>query len=56
MMQKIRFSHVNVKSNKIQFTINEAKLYVPVLTLLAEDIQNLLKLLRKVFARSFYWN
>ena len=38
------------------FTINDTKLYVPVVTLSARDNQKLSKLLSKGFERSVYWN
>ena len=38
------------------FTITDTKLYVPVVTLLAEDNVKLSKLLREGFKRSVYWN
>ena len=38
------------------FTITDTKLYVPVVTLLAEDNVKLSKLLSKGFKRSVYWN
>ena len=37
-------------------TITDTKLYVPVVTLLAEDKVKLLKLLSKRFKRWVYWN
>ena len=38
------------------FTITDAKLYVPIVTLSAEDNAKLSKLLREGFKRSVYWN
>ena len=38
------------------FTINDAKLYVPIVTLSIEDNSKLTKLLSKGFKRSIYWN
>ena len=38
------------------FTITDAKLYVPVVTLSIEDNAKLTKLLNEGFKRSFYWN
>ena len=38
------------------FVITDAKLYVPVVTLLAEDKAKLSKLLSRGFKRSVYWN
>ena len=46
----------NDNANNIIFTINGAKLFVPVVTLSARDNQKLSKLLRKEFGRPFYWN
>ena len=43
-------------SNKIILTINDIKLYVPVITLLAKKNQKPPKLLSKGFERSMYWN
>ena len=37
------------------FKITDAKLYVPIVTLLAEDNVKLSKLLAKEFKRSIYW-
>ena len=42
--------------NNITFTIKDTKLYVHVVTLSTRDNQKLLKLLRKGFERSVYWN
>ena len=38
------------------FTITDAKLYVPVVTLSIEDNAKLTKLLSEGFKRSVYWN
>ena len=38
------------------FTITDAKLYVPIITLKTEDNTKILKLLSKGFKRSIYWN
>ena len=46
----------NGNPNRIIFTINDTNIYVPVVTLLANDNQKLSKLLRKGFERSLYWN
>ena len=46
----------DANSNKIIFTIKDAKLYVPVVTLSAKDNQKLSKFLTKGFKRSVYWN
>ena len=46
----------NDNANNIIFTINGAKLFVPVVTLSARDNQKLSKLLRKEFGRPSYWN
>ena len=47
----------NIGANiNIIFTIEEAKLYVPAVTLSAKDNQKLSKLLSKGFKRSVYWN
>ena len=45
----------NNDDNNIIFTIKDTKLYVPVVTLLARDNHNLLKLLSKGFEGSVYW-
>ena len=42
--------------NDVIFTIKNTKLYVPVVTLSAKDIQKLSKLLSERFERSVYWN
>ena len=44
---------VNANCNNI---IKDTKSYVPVVTLLARDNQNLSKLLSKRFQRPIYWN
>ena len=46
----------NANSNNIVFTLKDTQLYVPVVTLLSKNNQKLLKLLRKGFERSVYWN
>ena len=46
----------NADSSNIIFTISNAKLYVPVVTLSAKNTQKLSKLLSKGFERSAYWN
>ena len=46
----------NYNDNNIIFTIKDAKLYVPVVTLLPRDNQKLSKLLSKGFGRSVYWS
>ena len=47
----------NVGANSdIIFTIKDAKLHPPVVTLQAKDNQKLSKLLSKVFEKSVYWN
>ena len=49
---------VNVNANgadSATFEITDAKLYVPIVTLSAEDNAKLLKLLGKRFKRSIYW-
>ena len=48
--------NVNANSNNIIFTIKYAKLYVPVVTLLAKDNEKLSQLLSKGFERSVYWD
>ena len=42
--------------NNATFTITDAKLYVPIVTLSAEDNAKLSKLLSEGFKRSIYWN
>ena len=42
--------------NDIIFTIKDAKLYVPVVTLLAKDNHTLSKRLSRGLERSLYWN
>ena len=42
--------------NAARFTINDTKLYVPVVTLKTEDNTKLSKLLSEGFKRSIYWN
>ena len=46
----------NHTNNKIIFTIKNAKVYVPVITLSTRGNQKLSKLLSKGFERSVYWN
>ena len=46
----------NANSNNFVFTLKDTQLYVPVVTLLAKNNKKLLKLLRKGFERSVYWN
>ena len=46
----------NDEDDNIIFTIEDTKLYVPVVTSSARDNQNLSKLLSKWFERSVYWN
>ena len=46
----------NYNDNNIIFTIKDAKLYVPVVTLLPRNNQKLSKLLSKGFERSVYWS
>ena len=48
--------NVNDNDNNIIFTINDIKLYVPVVPLSARDKQKLSKLLSKGFERSAYWH
>ena len=43
-------------SNKTTFEITDAILYVPIVTLSAQDIAKLSKLLSKGFKRTVYWN
>ena len=43
-------------ANKAIFKITDAKLYVPVVTLSAEDNAKLSKLLSEGFKRTVYWN
>ena len=43
-------------SDSATFKITDTKLYVPVVTLSAEDNAKLSKLLGEVFKRSIYWN
>ena len=46
----------NANPNNIIFTIQDTKLYVPVVNLSARDNQKLSKLFSKGFERSVYWN
>ena len=43
-------------ADSVTFKITDAKLYVPIVTLLAEDNAKLSKLLGEGFKRSIYWN
>ena len=43
-------------ANTATFKITDAKLYVPIVTLSAEDNAKLTKLLNEGFKRSIYWN
>ena len=43
-------------ANKTTFEITDAKLYIPIVTLSAEDNAKLSKLLSEVFKRTIYWN
>ena len=43
-------------TNTAIFKITDTKLYVPIVTLSAEDNVKLLKLLSEGFKRTFYWN
>ena len=43
-------------ANKVVFKITDAKLYVPIVTLSAEDTTKLSKLLSDWFKRTVYWN
>ena len=49
-------NNTKANSNKIIFTIKETKLYIPVVTLSANDNQKLSNFLSKRFSRSVYWN
>ena len=46
----------SANANKAIFKITDAKLYVPIVTLSAEDNAKLLKLLSEGFKRTVYWN
>ena len=46
----------NADTNNINFTIEDTKLYVPVVTDSVKDNQKLSKLFSKRFERSVYWN
>ena len=48
--------NANNNVNKATFTITDAKLYVPIVTLKTEDNTKLSKLLSEGFKRSIYWN
>ena len=43
-------------ANKTTFEITDAKLYIPIVTLSAEDNAKLSKLLSEGFKRTIYWN
>ena len=43
-------------ANTAIFEITDAKLYIPIVTLSAEDNAKLTKLLSKGFKRTVYWN
>ena len=43
-------------ANKTTFEITDAKLYIPIVTLSAEDNAKLSKLLSEWFKRTVYWN
>ena len=47
---------VLIVANTASFKITDAKLYVPIVTLLAKDNVELSKLLGEGFKRSIYWN
>ena len=46
----------NPNSNNIIFTIEDTKLFVPIVTLSPKDNQKLSRLLSRRFGRSVYWN
>ena len=46
----------NNDNNNIIFTVNDTKLYVPVITSSGRDNQKLSRLLSRRFKRSLYWN
>ena len=46
----------NTGADSATFKITDAKLYVPIVTLSAEDNAKLSKLLGEGFKRSIYWN
>ena len=48
--------NANNNINEATFTITDAKLYVPIVTLSIEDNAKLSKLLSKGFRRSIHWN
>ena len=48
--------NANDNANNIIFTIKDTKLYVPVVTLSANENQKLSQLLSKGFEKSVYWN
>ena len=48
--------NANNNINKATFTITDAELHVPIVTLKTEDNAKLSKLLSEGFERSIYWN
>ena len=46
----------NTSADSAAYKITDVKLYVPIVTLLAEDNAKLSKLLGEGFKRSIYWN
>ena len=50
------YPDANNNINKATFTITDAKLYVPIVTLSIEDNSKLTKLLNEGFKRPIYWN
>ena len=46
----------SANANNVTFKITDAKLYVPIVTLSAEDNAKLSKLLSEGFKRTVYWN
>ena len=48
--------NANNSINRATFTITNAKLYVPIVTLSTEDNAKLSKLFSEGFKRSIYWN
>ena len=46
----------NTGADRATFKITDAKRYVPIVTLLAEDYEKLSKLLSEGFKRTVYWN
>ena len=53
-MSAARDGNTNANPNNITFTIKGTKLYVPVVTLLANDNEKLSKILSKGYERSVY--